>query len=92
MEAKLKDGIDNWHNWIKELADMIITDIHINDKEPMDGDETSLMGQLLTIELDYRCGNLTSLEYEETLAIKKKGDKNGKENRFYKSRFGLIKR
>ena len=57
-----------WQAWIEELADRI-TEETARDNDPLDGDETELIGRLLWLELDLRQGNLTENEYEERKAL-----------------------
>jgi len=52
---------------IENLADKISSFLHDNCAEPLDGDETERIGRLLTLELDWRQGNVTQEEYETHL-------------------------
>jgi hypothetical protein len=52
---------------IEALAEKIISLIHENDDDPLDGDETDRIGTLLTLELDLRQGNITPEEHEKRL-------------------------
>ena len=54
---------------IEVLAEKIISLIHENDDDPLDGDETDRIGTLFTLELDLRQGNITPEEYEERLKM-----------------------
>jgi hypothetical protein len=61
-----------WQAWIEELADRI-TEQTARDNDPLDGDETELIGRLLWLELDLRQGNLSENEYEERKALLESG-------------------
>jgi hypothetical protein len=52
---------------IDEAADRITAIIHEEETDPLDGDETDRIGKLLTLELDWRQGNVTWEEYEAQL-------------------------
>jgi len=67
------DRDDGWQDWIVELAERI-TEETGRDNDPLDGDETELIGRLLWLELDLRQGNLTVAEYERRKALLEKGN------------------
>lgn len=52
---------------IDETADRISSLIHEEETDPLDGDETERIGKLLTLELDWRQGNVTWEEYKKQL-------------------------
>ena len=54
---------------IEILAEKIISLIHENHDDPLDGDETDRIGNLLTLELDLRQGNITPKEYQGRLRM-----------------------
>ena len=52
---------------IDEAANRISSLIHEEETDPLDGDETDRIGKLLTLELDWRQGNITWEELETQL-------------------------
>jgi hypothetical protein len=66
------DRSDGWQGWIEDLADRI-TEETGRGNDPLDGDETELIGRLLWLELDLRQGNLTISEYEQRKALLENG-------------------
>lgn len=57
----------NIKQMIDEAADRINSIIHEEGTDPLDGDDTDRIGKLLTLELDWRQGNVTWEEYEKEL-------------------------
>ncbi|MGD0919480.1 MAG: hypothetical protein ABSB22_23820 [Thermodesulfobacteriota bacterium] len=57
----------NIKQMIEEAANQISSLIHEEKTDSLDGDETDRIGKLLTLELDWRQGNVTWEEYEKQL-------------------------
>jgi len=59
-----KRGDEMKNEYIKKLTDFAMQITKLKE-DPLDGDQTEVLAEMFSIELDFQNGNITSKEYNE---------------------------